>query len=189
EPRPPGEERNLQPDGRRVAVPLLRRERPAEEVGPGASAAHHERRQGLPPGNGDARVRGLRSGTGRHQIGAFPHRAVDQHIEAVGDAQRGVVSGGSATSYATFAGSPIESANAPRVVWSVPSIVSRVSWTWESAVFAWSTSAMVASPTRWRCSAASRFVCASFSVVCWAARSALVAWYWKYAVSTSSTTF
>ena len=35
------------------------------------------------------RLRGLRSGTSRHQIGAFPHRAVDQHIEAVGDAQRG----------------------------------------------------------------------------------------------------
>jgi hypothetical protein len=83
------------------------------------------------------------------------------------------------TSNGRLAGRPNESASAPRVVCTLPSMVWRLSCAWLAAVRAWSTSAMVASPTRRRSSAATRLVFASSTVVLWARSKARFARYWK----------
>src|SRR5204862_482597 len=86
---------------------------------------------------------------GAQRVEGIEHLVDHLLLEAVG-APRGRVGGGRRS-----------------VVWSARRVC-------DSAVRAWSTSAMVASPTLWRCSAASRLLWASLSVVCWAPSSDLV---------------
>src|SRR5439155_1460549 len=177
--RPPREQRNLQPDRGRIAVSLL-----------GASGLRKKYVPDPVPlttsdGNACPRATATRDWAAWAVARAAMRSGRARTARSINASRLsvmpsgGVVSGGSSTSYGTLAGRPIERASAPRAVCRVPSTVSSGSWAWERAVFACSTSAMVARPTRCRCSAASRLVCASFTVVCWAASSALVAWYWK----------
>ncbi len=92
------------------------------------------------------------------------------------------------TSYGRLAGRPRARASAPRAVCTLPSVDCRSSCAWLAAVRACSTSAIVASPTRRRSSAASRLACASASVVRWAPSRLRLARYWKYATWICSTT-